>query len=103
MAKVSSFRDVVLGTEDKFINDMLSETWCVQFVGSPGLTFWTSSTESEELRNVHYVCPYVKGDYGWGVYPYNHKFPVKSFDFETGIVVVNYFGKDVEFHVVRAK
>ena len=63
MGKVSSFRaeQVKLTCDEPTVRN-LSERWVVQFVGAPGLNFATMS-ESKNLTNVHYVCPYRKFDW----------------------------------------
>lgn len=97
--KVSSFRNVSLKTDNKQLNNF-SNLWKCQFVGAPGLKFWTSMVDQEELSNVHYLSPYREYPFGWAVDPYQCKLLVESFDFETGKVVVNHHGDKVEFYVV---
>lgn len=99
MAKVSSFRaeQVKLTCDEPSVQN-LSERWVVQFVGAPGLKF-TTMTDSVELTNVHYVCPYRKFDWGWGIDPWRVRLLVKEFDFERGVVIVDGITKELEFYV----
>lgn len=98
MSKVSSFRKVKLTTDHKQLKGV-SLYWSVQFVGAPGLKFWVSMAEMKELTNVHYVCPYRKFDWGWGVCGHECKFIVKKFDFDNGVAIVDWFGEEIQFYV----
>lgn len=99
MAKVTSFDStkVKLACDEPSIKN-LSERWVVQFVGSPGFKFSTLFGQ-EEKSNVHYVCPYRKFDWGWGVDPWKTRLLVKEFDFERGVVIVDGITKELEFYV----
>jgi hypothetical protein len=99
MGKVSSFRaeQVKLTCDEPTVRN-LSERWVVQFVGAPGLDFATMG-ESKNLTNVHYVCPYRKFDWGWGIDPWQTRLLVKEFDFERGVVIVDGVTKELEFYV----
>lgn len=100
MSKVPSFRNVVLTTDHKQLKGV-SMYWSVQFVGAPGISFWVSMAERKELTNVHYVCPYRKFDWGWGVCGHECRFIVKEFDFENGIAKVDWFGEILDFYVTE--
>ena len=99
MAKVSSFRpeQVTLTCDDSTVRN-LSERWVVQFIGAPGLEFATMG-DNVTLTNVHYVCPYRKFSWGWGIDPWKTRLLVKDFDFERGIVTVDGVTKELEFYV----
>jgi hypothetical protein len=53
----------------------------------------------KNLTNVHYVCPYRKFDWGWGIDPWQTRLLVKEFDFERGVVIVDGVTKELEFYV----
>ncbi len=95
MPKVTSFDStkVTLTCDVRTVLNA-SERWVVQFVGSPGFIF-----NGIEERNVHYVCPYRKFDWGWGVDPWRERLLVKSFDFDRGVVTVYAISKDVESYI----
>lgn len=95
--KVSSFREVKLTCDEPTVRNV-SERWVVQFIGSPGYSFATMDGEAT-LTNVHYVCPYRKFDWGWGVDPWRVRLLVKEFDFERGVAIVDGITKDLEFYV----
>ncbi|UYL85961.1 hypothetical protein vBAbaPDP45_183 [Acinetobacter phage vB_AbaM_DP45] len=99
MAKVSSFRpeQVTLTCDEPTVRN-LSERWVVQFIGAPGLEFATMG-DNVTLTNVHYVCPYRKFPWGWGIDPWKTRLLVKDFDFERGIVTVDGVTKELEFYV----
>lgn len=99
MGKVSSFRaeQVKLTCDEPTVHN-LSERWVVQFIGAPGFKF-TTMTDTVELTNVHYVCPYRKFDWGWGIDPWRVRLLVKEFDFERGVVIVDGITKELEFYV----
>ncbi|AZU98695.1 hypothetical protein ABNavy97_194 [Acinetobacter phage AB-Navy97] len=99
MAKVSSFRpeQVTLTCDEPTVRN-LSERWVVQFIGAPGLEFATMG-DNVTLTNVHYVCPYRKFSWGWGIDPWKTRLLVKDFDFERGIVTVDGVTKELEFYV----
>ena len=99
MGKVSSFRaeQVKLTCDEPTVHN-LSERWVVQFVGAPGLNFATMDG-CKNLTNVHYVCPYRKFDWGWGIDPWQTRLLVKEFDFERGVVIVDGVTKELEFYV----
>lgn len=91
--KVSSFRDAKVTCNEPTVRNV-SERWIVQFVGSPGFKF-----DGVERQNVHYVCPYRKFYFGWGVDPWRERFLVKEFDFDRGVVIVDGITKDLEFYI----
>lgn len=99
MAKVSSFRpeQVTLTCDEPTVRN-LSERWVVQFIGAPGLEFATMG-DNVTLSNVHYVCPYRKFSWDWGIDPWKTRLLVKDFDFERGIVTVDGVTKELEFYV----
>lgn len=95
MSKVSTFdaNSVKLSCDEPSIRNT-SERWVVQFVGAPGFSF-----NGVEHQNVHFVCPYRKFDWGWGIDPWRQRLLVKSFDFERGVVIVDGIIKELEFYV----
>lgn len=99
MSKVLSFdaNKVKLACDESSVRN-LSERWVVQFVGSPGFDFITMGG-SKNLTNVHYVCPYRKFPWGWGIDPWRTRLLVKEFDFERGVVIVDGITKELEFYV----
>lgn len=101
MAKVSSFRsnEVQLSCDEPTIKNF-SEFWVVQFVGAPGIKIHTKNG-IETITNKHYICPYRKFDFGWGVDPWRGKFLVEEFDFENGLVHADGITKPLIFFVAE--